>query len=115
MRGSGALEVWKPTTIAVKSNDWVSVAIVSATKNSALTLRKTSTYFGGNIDHTNYREPEVNIKAKGGGCMATKTTTGVFRVAEDCTLSYACRGDSDVTATVSISKDDPERVGWIPD
>lgn len=116
MRGTGSIEAWKPTTIAVKSNDWVSVRIVSSTKNNLLTFRKGSTSYGGHSsDLTNYRAPAVSLKAKGGSCTATESVQGVFCVSEDGVLSCSCLGDANVVATVTITRDDPGKSVWIPD
>lgn len=115
LRGTGSIEAWKPTTIAVKSNDWVSVRIVSSTKNNLLTFRKGSTSGGYSSDLTNYRAPAVSLKAKGGSCTATESVKGVFCVSEDGVLSCSCLGDANVVATVTITRDDPDKSVWIPD
>jgi hypothetical protein len=115
MRGTGSIEAWKPTTIAVKSNDWVSVRIVSSTKNNLLTFRKGSTSGGYSSDLTNYRAPAVSLKAKGASCTATESVQGVFCVSEDGVLSCSCLGDANVVATVTITRDDPGKSVWIPD
>ncbi len=107
LRGTGALAIWKTTSFQVRSNDWITVSLVSSRENGALTLRKSS----NGLDTTHYRQTTLSIKARNNsGTVSTathQTRHSVFQADQDGALSYSCLGDADVTATVTVTQDDP--------
>ena len=113
MRGSGAIEAWKPSKIAVGKGDWISVKITNAKKDSSLSLQKPKR----DADRwARFPAVVVSVKTKSGAsCVASRdkrgrNRNGVLLVPEDGVLQYMCAAESDIVADVEIriTKEEPE-------